>query len=226
MKMLCTNGVKAVTVELIPQVQRETGLAIAAVYGSTQLLMDKIGEGETGDIALLSAEAIDELIGQRVIAAGSRVDIARSSIGVAMRRGMLAPDVSTIEALRRVLLGAKSVLHSKTGISGQYMPTLFERLGIAREIAAKAVVPAYGTVGEALARGEAEIALQQISELLPVPGVKVIGPLPEEVQLLTTFSAGTFADAEEPRAVRMLLERFTGNAARPLYARNGLAPAF
>jgi molybdate transport system substrate-binding protein len=226
MKVLCTNGVKAVTAELIPAVGRTIGLSVAVDYGSTNLLMDKIGGGETGDLAVLSAEAIDGLIGQGVLQKGSRTDLAKSSIGVAVREGMVEPDIGTVDALKATLLAAKSVIYSKTGISGVYMPEMLAKLGIADQIAPKAVNPSYGTVGEALPRGEAEIALQQISELLPVPGIKVIGPLPAAVQLVTVFSAGIFSSAAEPRAARMLVEQLTANAARPLYTAKGLEPAF
>ncbi len=123
-----------------------------------------------------------------------------------MRRGAVAPDIGSVDALKAALMAAKSVMYSKTGISGVYMPKMLEKLGIATQIAPKAENPSQGTVGEALARGEAEIALQQISELLPVPGIKVVGPLPAEVQLVTVFSAGIFAAAAEPRAARMLVE--------------------
>ncbi len=226
MKVLCTNGVKSVTATLIPAVERTIGLAVDVDYASTNMLVDKIVGGETGDLAVLSAEAIDGLIASGVLQKGSRVDLAKSSIGVAIRRGMVAPDVSTVEALTAALLAAKSVLYSKTGISGVYMPQLLEKLGIADQIAPKARNPSHGTVGEALARGEAEIAMQQISELLPVAGIKVIAPLPAEVQLVTIFSAGIFTAAVEPRAARMLVEQLTTNAARALYTEKGLEPAF
>ena len=226
MKVLCTNGVKAVTAELIPMVERTIGLAVDVDYASTNMLMDKIVGGETGDLAVLSAEAIDGLIATGVLQKGSRFDLAKSSIGVAIRRGMVAPDIGSVDALKAALLTAKSVMYSKTGISGVYMPKMLEKLGIAAEIAPKAKNPSHGTVGEALARGEAEIALQQISELLPVPGIKVVGPLPPEVQLVTVFSAGIFSSAVEPRAARMLVEQLTTNAARAVYTSKGLEPAF
>jgi molybdate transport system substrate-binding protein len=226
MKVLCTNGVKAVTAELFPAVEKATGLTVDVDYASTNMLMDKIVGGETGDLAVLSAEAIDGLIAGGVIQKGTRFDLAKSSIGVAIRRGMVAPDIGTVDALKATLKAAKSVMYSKTGISGVYMPKLIEKLGLTAEIAPKAKNPSYGTVGEALARGEAEIALQQISELLPVPGIKVVGPLPAEVQLVTVFSAGIFCAATEPRAARMLVERLTTNAARDVYTSKGLEPAF
>jgi molybdate transport system substrate-binding protein len=226
MKVLCTNGVKAVTAELIPMVERTIGLAVDVDYASTNMLMDKIVGGETGDLAVLSAEAIDGLIATGVLQKGSRFDLAKSSIGVAIRRGMVAPEIGTVDALKATLLAAKSVMYSKTGISGVYMPKMLQKLGIADQIAPKAKNPSHGTVGEALARGEAEIALQQISELLPVPGIKVVGPLPPEVQLVTVFSAGIFSSAVEPRAARMLVEQLTTNAARAVYTSKGLEPAF
>jgi molybdate transport system substrate-binding protein len=226
MKVLCTNGVKAVTAELIPAVERTTGLLIEADYASTNMLMDKIGAGETGDLAVLSAEAIDRLVAQGIVQKGTRTDLARSFIGVAVRAGAPVPDISSIDALRIALLNAKSVLYSKTGISGVYTPQMFAKLGIATLIAPKARNPSSGTVGEALARGEGEIALQQISELLPVPGITVVGPLPDAVQLVTVFSAGIFTAAAEPRAARMLVEQLTTNAARPTYSAKGLEPAF
>ena len=226
MKVLCTNGVKAVTAELLPAVERTIGLSVDVDYASTNMLMDKIGGGETGDLAVLSAEAVDSLIEKGVLQKGTRVDLCKSSIGVAVRRGAVGPDLGTVDALKAALLAAKSVLYSKTGISGVYMPQLMLKLGIADQIAKKAVNPSSGTVGEALARGEAEIALQQISELLPVAGIKVVGPLPAEVQLVTVFSAGTFASAAEPRAARMLVEQLTTNAARSVYTSKGLEPAF
>jgi molybdate transport system substrate-binding protein len=226
MKVLCTNGVKAVTTELLPAVERTLRLTIDVDYASTNMLMDKIADGETGDLAILSAEAIDGLIEKGVVQQGSRADLAKSAIGVAVRSGATAPDIGTVEALKATLVSAKSVLYSKTGISGVYVPKMLERLGIAALIGPKARNPAYGTVGEALARGEAEIALQQISELLPVTGIKVVGPLPDEVQLVTVFSAGIFSSATEPRTARMVVEQLTINAARSVYAAKGLEPAF
>jgi molybdate transport system substrate-binding protein len=222
MKLLCTNGIKAVALELISR----AGLAVDAVYASTNMLLEKIEGGETGDVAVLSAEAIDGLIAKGVLRDGSRVDIARSVIGVAVRASAETPDIATADMLRAALRSAKAVAYSRTGISGLYMPVLFDKLGVAAEIAPKAVIPSSGTVGDAVARGDADIGLQQVSELLPVRGIKVIGPLPDAVQLVTVFSAGTFASTSEPQAARTLVETLSDSASRSLYEAKGLEPAF
>jgi molybdate transport system substrate-binding protein len=226
MKVLCTNGVKAVTVELIPAAERALGMSVEADYASTKALMDKIVAGATGDLAVLSAEAIDELIGQGVLQPGSRTDLAKSVIGVAVRSGAREPDIRTVDSLKAALLAAQAVVYSRTGISGMYMPELFAKLGIADAIAPKAVIPAVGSVGEALARGDGDIGLQQVSELLPIAGIKVIGPLPDAVQLTTVFSAGVFTSAKESQEARALVAQLTADATRSLYSAKGLQPAF
>jgi molybdate transport system substrate-binding protein len=226
MKVLCTNGVKAVTVELIPAASRALGTSIDVDYASTKALTDKIAAGATGDLAVLSAEAIDELIAKGVLQQGSRIDLAKSVIGVAVRSGTREPDIGTAEALKAALLVAKAVVYSKTGISGMYMPELFAKLGVTEQIAPKAVIPTSGSVGEALARGDGDIGLQQVSELLPIAGIKVVGPLPDAVQLVTVFSVGIFSSATEPQAARTLVEQLTAGATRSLYTAKGLQPAF
>jgi len=226
MKVLCTNGVKAVTVDLVPAVERALGASIEVDYASTKALMDKIAAGATGDLAVLSAEAVDELIGKGVLQPGSRTDLAKSVIGVAVRSGARDPDIASVDALKAALLAAKAVVYSKTGISGMYMPELFAKLGVAEQIAPKAVIPTSGSVGEALVRGDGDIGLQQVSELLPIPGIKVVGPLPGPVQLVTVFSVGIFSSATEPQAARALVAQLTADATRSLYTAKGLQPAF
>jgi molybdate transport system substrate-binding protein len=226
MKALCTNGVKAVTVELIPAAQRALGIAVETDYASTKALMDKIAAGARGDLAVLSAEAIDELIAKGVLQQGSRTDLAKSVIGVAVRNGTPAPDIGSVDALKAALLAAKAVVYSRTGISGMYMPELFAKLGIADAIAPKAVIPAVGSVGEALARGDGDIGLQQVSELLPIAGIQVVGPLPDAVQLVTVFSAGIFSSAEDAQAAHALVQHLTADTMRALYTAKGLQPAF
>jgi len=225
MKGLFSNGVKAVVLELLPEIERACGAAPVITWASTNMLMDEISKGATGDLAILTDAAIDDLIRQGKIVAGSRVDLARSAIGVAVRQGVPKPDIGSTAALKQTLLAARAISYSKTGISGVYFPTVLERLGIATQVAAKVLIPPPGVpVGEVVARGDADLGVQQISELLPVPGIEVVGPLPAELQKLTVFSAGIFTGAGEPQAAKALVAMLTSPAARPVYQRKGMEP--
>ena len=225
MKILCTNGVKSVMLDLVPAFERATGSKLAITWGSANGLLQELDAGAGGDLVILTAEAIEDLIKQGKVVAGSRVDIARSGIGVAVRKGAGKPDIGSPEALKRALLAAKSVAHSKTGMSGIYFPTVLARLGIADEMKSKIVMPDPGTpVGEVVAKGDAEIGIQQISELLPVAGVEIVGPLPAALQKITTFSAGLLAAAKEPDAAKALV-KFVAAQSPPLLKAKGLEPA-
>jgi molybdate transport system substrate-binding protein len=225
MKVLCTNGLKSVLLELMPEFERSTKINPMITWGSANGLLQELDAGAGGDLAILTAEAIDGLIKRGVVLAASRVDLARSGIGLAVRKGASKPDIASPEALKRALLAAKSVAHSKTGMSGIYFPTVLERLGIAEEMRAKIVVPDPGTpVGELVAKGDAEIGAQQISELLPVAGVEVVGPLPPSLQKITTFTAGVLSAAKEPGAAAELA-KFVASRSPPLLASRGLEPA-
>jgi molybdate transport system substrate-binding protein len=212
MRVLCTNGLKTVMLDLAPEFERAIGTKAVITWGSANGLLKEL-------------EAIDDLIKEGKVVAGSRVDLARSGIGVAVRKGAPKPDIGSSDALRRVLLAAKSVAHSKTGMSGIYFPTVLARLGIADEMKPKIVTPEPGTpVGEVVAKGGAEIGVQQISELLPVAGIEIVGPLPAALQRITIFSAGVLVAAKEPDAARALVQ-FVATASRPLLKDKGLEPA-
>lgn len=225
MRVLCTNGLKTVMLDLSPDFERTIGTKVVITWGSANGLLKELETGAGGDLAILTAEAIDGLIKDGKVVAGSRVDLARSGIGLAVRKGAPKPDIGSPDALKRALTAAKSVAHSRTGMSGIYFPTVLARLGIADEMKSKIVTPDPGTpVGEVVARGEAEIGVQQISELLPVAGIEIIGALPASLQKITTFSAGVLTAAKEPDAARALVE-FVASASRPLLADKGLEPA-
>jgi len=225
MKGLFSNGVKAVVLDLLPELERAAAAKLDIAWASTNMLMHEIGNGATGDLAILTDEAIDDLIRQGRIVAGSRVDLARSAIGIAVRQGAPKPDISSADALRQALLAARAIAYSRTGISGVYFPTVLERLGIAAQVASKGIIPSPGVpVGEVVAKGDAEIGVQQISELLPVPGIAIAGPLPPDLQKLTVFSAGLFVGAKEPGAAKALVAMLTSAAAKPLYVRKGMDP--
>jgi molybdate transport system substrate-binding protein len=225
MRVLCTNGLKTVMLDLAPEFERAIGTKAVITWGSANGLLKELEAGAGGDLAILTAEAIDGLIKEGKVVAGSRVDLARSGIGVAVRKGAPKPDIGSSDALRRALLAAKSVAHSKTGMSGIYFPTVVARLGIADEMKLKIVTPEPGTpVGEVVAKGGAEIGVQQISELLPVAGIEIVGPLPAALQRITIFSAGVLTAAKEPEAARALVQ-FVATASRPLLKDKGLEPA-
>jgi molybdate transport system substrate-binding protein len=225
MKVICTNGVKSIMLDLVPAFERTSGTKIVITWGSTNALLKELEGGAIGDLAILTAEAIDDLIEHGKAVAGSRVDLARSAIGVAVRKGAKRPDIGSPEALKRALIAAKSVAHSKTGLSGIYFPTVLARLGIADAMKGKIVIPDPGTpVGEVVVKGEAEIGIQQISELLPVAGVEIVGPLPDALQKITTFSAGVLTAAKEPNVAAALLKFVVAESPR-LLKQKGLEPA-
>ena len=225
MKVLCTNGVKSVMLDLFPAFERTSGTKLVITWGSTNGLMKELETGASGDLAILTAETIDDLIKRGKVVAGSRVDLARSGIGIAVRKGAGKPDIGTADALKHALLAAKSVAHSKTGLSGIYFPTVLARLGIADAMKSKIVIPEPGNpVGDVVANGDAEIGVQQISELLPVAGIDIVGPLPAELQKITTFSAGLFTGAKDPDTAKALV-KFVAAESPPLLKAKGLEAA-
>jgi molybdate transport system substrate-binding protein len=224
MKILCTNGLKSVMLELEPALARASSTRPDLVWGATVGLAKQIAEGVEGDLAVLTAESIDDLVARGKAIPGTRINLARSGIGVGVRAGAKKPDIGSAEALRAALLAARSVAHSKSGQSGIYFPTVLERLGIAEQMKSKLVVPEGNIlIGELVAKGEAEIGIQQISELMPVAGVEIAGPLPQPLQKITTFAAGVLASARDARAARDLVA-FIGSASRPLLQGKGLEP--
>ena len=221
-RILCTNGLKSVMTELVPTLQRQSGSEVALTWGSTVALAKEIAAGARGDIAILTREAIDDLVKAGKAVVGSRVDLARSGIGLAVRKGARKPDISSPDELRHALLAANTVAHSKAGQSGIYFPTVLERLGISEQMKPKLVVPEGGVpIGEIVASGGAEIGIQQISELMPVEGIEIIGPLPAPLQKITFFSAGALSTAKDAKGAQSLIA-FISTASRPLLAAKGL----
>ena len=224
-KVLCSNSTHAVMDELVPEFERASGHKVAVSYDPAKIMLQRIQRGETADLAILGAPAIDDLTKQGKIAAGSRRDLARCGIGVAVLAGAPKPDIGSVEAFKRALLNAKSVAHTESGVSGMHFAGLIERLGIAEQMKARARMQPGGLVGELVARGEAEIAVQQIPELMAVPGIEVVGPLPRELQKITLVAAGIFAASRHPEAAQALLEFLSTPAAARVYKAKGLEPA-
>ena len=229
-KVMTSGAFTAAYRQLSPEFERTTHNKILTAYGASMgdapdSIPSRLQRGEAADVLILAAPALDELIKQGKVVAGSRVDLARSSIGVAVRAGAPKPDISSIDALKRTLLEAKSIAYSDSA-SGVYLSTeLFRRLGIAEQIRSKCKKIASEPVGAVVARGDAEIGFQQISELLPVPGIEYVGPLPPGAQKVTVFSAGVAAGAKEPDAARALIKFFASPAAASVVAKTGLEPA-
>jgi molybdate transport system substrate-binding protein len=221
-KVLCTIGMRTVLDQLAPAFERAQGCGVTLIYDSSVALMQRISAGEHGDIAVFTAAAIDQLVAQGKIAA--RSDLARSFVGLAVRAGAPRPDISTPQAFKHALLAAKSVVHSKTGASGLYFVSLTERLGIADAIRAKAIVQD-GIVGRIAAQGGAEIAVQQISELMQADGIDIVGPLPSDLQSVTIFSAGVFTTSPQGDLARALVADLASPAHAALIRLKGMEPA-
>jgi molybdate transport system substrate-binding protein len=223
----CTNGIKEVLIELAPEFERTKGVKLNAIFGSTKLIIDEINAGEKADLLVLTDEAIEGLIRSGKVVAGSRVDIASSGIGVAVKKGAPRPDISSADALKRALLAAKRVSYSRIGASGIYVANvLLPRLGIVEEMKSRTLMPEPGTpVGVLLADGKTELGLQQISELMPVPGIDIVGPLPGDLQKMTMFSAGVCANSPAAEAAKALAAFLAAPGALPAIKRHGLEAA-
>lgn len=181
--------------------------------------------GEAFDVVVLAADAIDKLVAAGRVVAGSRVDIASSGVAVAVRAGAPRPDIGTEQALRDAVLGARTVGFS-TGPSGVALKQLFERWGIAEAIGARTVQAPPGLpVGALVARGEVELGFQQLSELMHLDGIDVLGPMPKGIQIVTTFSGGLCAASTQPQAVGALLDFMGSPASADAKRRHGMAPA-
>jgi molybdate transport system substrate-binding protein len=224
-QVLSSIATREAYLELVPQFERATGHRVTTTWAGTVDIMKRMAAGETYDLVMISSESLDELTRLGNIVPGSRMDMARSGIGIAVRAGAPRPDVSSAEALKRALMAAKTVGYS-TGPSGVYLAGLFERMGIADAVNAKIRRGPSGTmIGTLVASGEAEIGFQQVSELVHIKGIDYIGPLPAEVQNVTVFSIGLDARAKEPAAAKALAQFLTAPAALPVIRKHGLEPA-
>jgi molybdate transport system substrate-binding protein len=221
-KVLSSIATREAYLELVPQFERATGHKVATIWAGTTDIMKRMAAGERYDLIMISSDELDQLIKQGKVAPGSRVDIAKSGIGVAVRAGAPRPDISSGEALKRTLLAAKTVGYT-SGPSGVYMAGLIERMGIAAEVKPKhRSVPSGGTVGTIVASGEAEIGFQQVSELVHIAGIDYIGPLPPDVQKITVFSSGIQAGANAADAAKALVRFLTAPGAHAAIKAAGL----
>jgi len=222
-EVLGTLAVRGVLIGVEADFRARTGLSFAAGYKSTNAQLIAISAGATGDVAIMTRQGIDQLVGEGKIVAGSTADICKSGVGVAVRAGAPKPDISTPEALKRALLAAKSIAFSRIGASGIHFAEVIERLGIAAEVRRKATI-SDSYVGEFAARGEAELAVQQVSELMPVAGIDIVGPLPGDLQKISVFSGGVFVAAKHAVGAAKLIAYLASPELAPVLARKGLSP--
>jgi molybdate transport system substrate-binding protein len=220
--LLCSNALKSVLEELGPQFEKASGPNLKIEYGSTGPLKAKIDTGQAFDVAILGVGATEDLLRSGKLAAGSRTDIARSGMGIGVRKGAAKPDLGSTQAFKETLLKAQTISYSDGGLSGIYLKGLIERLGIADELKPKI---RHGRGGEMVSQGKAEIGLTQISELLAEPNVEVAGPLPPEVQQYTIFPAAIGAAAPQAEAGKALLKFLKSPEAAKVLKAKGLEPA-
>jgi molybdate transport system substrate-binding protein len=226
--VMTSGAFTAAYLELLKQFENRTKHKVttdATSMGTgADYIPNRVARGEPADVVILNDRALDDMIKKGLVVAGSRVDLARSGIGMAVRAGAPKPDISSVEALRRTLLAATSIAYSAS-VSGDYLSTqMFKRLGIADQVMKKSRRIEGERVGAVVARGEAQLGFQQTSELLPVPGIDYVGPLPAEVQLITTFSAGIASHAASPEVARAFIAFLASPAAAATITRTGLEP--
>jgi len=228
-RVMISGGLTAAYNALVPEFERATGHKVLTAFGpsmgtTTNAIPVRLERGEPADVLIMVGYALGELVKQGKVVADSRVDLVKSPIGVAVKSGAPKPDISSAETLKRALQAAKTIAYSDSA-SGVYVSTeMFAKLGIADEMKDKARKIPATPVGEIVARGEAEIGFQQISELRPVSGIDIVGPLPDELQKITVFSAGIASVSKEPEAGKALIQFLASPAARPTIVNSGMEP--
>lgn len=224
-KVLSAGAVREAVQELAPAFERSTHHSVAITYGTAGALRAMLDKGTPSDIVILPAEAVAEAEARGWVKPGTGRDLAHVAIGVAVRKGTSLPDIATPEALKRALLDARAVAYvdPTRSTSGRYFDqVVLPALGIVSEVHAKAKLQTEGSAAEFLRRGEADLAVQQISELLPVEGVTVVGPLPAPLQKISTYSAAISTNAQSPEAARQLIEFLSTPASKTIFKAKGM----
>jgi molybdate transport system substrate-binding protein len=224
LNVLSTMALRNALKELLPAFTSATGIQINIEYGATAHLGERIRAGARGDLLLAVASSIDDLTHEGILSPGSRVDLVSSDVAMAVGLTAPVPDISTQEAFVATLKAARSIAFSKQGASGMYFASLIKRLGLDEEVRAKAVVLAEGLTGELVAKGEVELAVQQMSELMQVSGINIFAKLPAAVQQSTVFSAGTFQESAQTAAIQSLVTFLQTSDAKRAFKQQGLDP--
>ena len=228
-RVMISGGLTAAYKALVPEFERATGHKVLTAYGpsmgtTTNAIPVRLERGEPADVLIMVGYALDDLAKQGKVISDSRVDLVKSPIGIAVKSGAPKPDISTADAVKQMLLAAKTIAYSDSA-SGVYVSTeMFDKLGIKQAMEGKARKIPATPVGEIVAHGEAEIGFQQISELRAVEGIDIVGPLPDALQKITVFSAGIAAVSKEPDAGKALIKFLASPAARPEIVKSGMDP--
>ncbi|MCA6118464.1 substrate-binding domain-containing protein [Bradyrhizobium sp. WSM 1738] len=228
-RVMISGGLSAAYKALVPEFERSTGHKVLTAYGpsmgtTTNAIPVRLERGEPADVLIMVGYALEDLAKKGKVAAGTSVDLVKSPIGIAVKSGAPKPDISTADAVKRALLAAKTIAYSDSA-SGVYVSTeMFDKLGIKEAMQGKARKIPATPVGEIVAHGEAEIGFQQMSELKPVEGIDIVGPLPDELQKITVFSAGIASVSKGPDAGKALIKFLASPAARPELVKSGLDP--
>jgi molybdate transport system substrate-binding protein len=223
-RVLSTLALKGAVSSLAGRFEAKAGTRIDADFAPTLGLLERLRGGEHADVVILTREGLDALTGEGTVAADSCVDLARSYVGIAVKAGAAHPDIASESALRAALLGARAVAYSRIGASGILFAQLIERLGIASDINARAVIIPSGFTAEKLDSGKADLAVQQISELKQVADVEVVGAIPHHLQTPTVFSAGRMAGSKRAVQADVLLKYLTSPEVAAVLRQSGLEP--
>jgi molybdate transport system substrate-binding protein len=223
--VLVSNGMKAAMEDLQPLGERSIGHPLALEFSSTAALKKKIQAGQAFDVTVITTEAIDSLIKEGKLAGASRTELGRSILGIGIRAGAARPDIRTPDALKKTLRAAHSITYPRDGASRDYLEKMFERLGIAAEIKPKIVLAnGSGPAAESVASGQVEMVLTLFSEIVPVHGLEILGPLPGEYQSDVKFSAAASTGTKSPDAAKALIAFLAGPQAASALKAKGLEP--
>jgi molybdate transport system substrate-binding protein len=227
-KVLTAGAFKQVLLALVPDFEQATGHKVTVENDTVGALSKRIEGGEAFDLAVLTPAAVKDLSSKGKFVAGSGQSLARVGVGVVVKEGTPKPDIGSVDAFKQALRAAKSVAYidpAAGGSSGIYVAGLLDKLGLAAEVKPKAKLIHGGAVAEHIAKGEAELGIHQISEILPVKGITLVGPLPAEIQNYTVYAAGLGANAKETEAAKALLKALSGTAAATVLKAKGMEPA-
>ena len=218
------GAAKSAVQPLVESFEKSSGHKVTVSFGTMGLIQDKLSKGERADVLVVASEVADDLQKRNVIVADSRRALAKVGVGVAVNeKATSLPDISTPEAFKQTLLNAKSIVYidPTKGTSGKHLATVFDKLGVTAQVNAKATLGEGGYIVEPVGKGQIELGLHQISEILPVPGVKLVGPLPEALQKWTTYTAAVTPSSTNAAAARELIAYLASAQAKPVYLAKG-----